>query len=187
MRVIAGICKGKPLKSVPGTSTRPTTDKVKEALFNRIGPFFEGGEGMDLYAGSGGLGIEALSRGIGHMTFVDRDPKAVKMLHENVDRCGLHGEASIYRNDVHRALKVTAKRGMQFSLIFLDPPYHRQKLHADIHKIVDFGLLTSQGRVVVEHHKDVVLGQSYGGLWLEGTGVYGDKTVISTYRHNIIE
>ncbi len=77
MRVVSGSCKGKALQAVPGNSTRPTTDKVKEAMFNMIGPYFEGGIGLDLFAGSGGLGIEALSRGLDKMIFVDRDGKAI--------------------------------------------------------------------------------------------------------------
>src|SRR5699024_8993031 len=86
MRVIAGSCKGRYLKPVRGTFTRPTTDKVKEALFNRIGPFFDGGWGLDLYSGSGALGIEALSRGLDRMIFVDRNPQATKTIKENVRR-----------------------------------------------------------------------------------------------------
>ena len=71
LRVVSGICKGRPLKAVPGNTTRPTTDKVKEALFNMIGPYFNGGIGLDLFAGSGGLGIEALSRGLDKVIFID--------------------------------------------------------------------------------------------------------------------
>ena len=77
MRVVSGKCKGHPLKAVPGSSTRPTTDKVKESIFNIIGPYFEGGQALDLFAGSGGLGIEALSRGMDKAIFVDREYKAV--------------------------------------------------------------------------------------------------------------
>lgn len=182
MRVIAGDCKGKHLKPVPGTSTRPTTDKVKEALFNRIGPYFEGGRGIDLYAGSGGLGIEALSRGISHMIFVDRDPKAIKVVHENIRACGLSGEADVYRNDAHRALKVVEKRGLKFRVMFLDPPYFRQKLDADLHKIDECGLLEPGGKVVSEHNEDVELAESYGKLSLESSETYGGKTVISIYQ-----
>ena len=77
MRVVSGNYKGKGLKAVPGNSTRPTTDKVKEAMFNMIGPYFDGGIGLDLFAGSGGLGIEALSRGLDKVIFVDRDAKSL--------------------------------------------------------------------------------------------------------------
>ncbi len=77
------------LKAVPGNSTRPTTDKVKEAIFNIIGPYFNGGTGLDLFAGSGGLGIEAISRGFEKIIFVDRDGKALQTIKENVKTCGV--------------------------------------------------------------------------------------------------
>ena len=91
MRVVSGVCKGRPLKAVPGNTTRPTTDKVKEALFNMIGPYFEGGIGLDLFAGSGGLGLEALSRGLDKVVFVDRDTKAIQTIHENIQACKMEG------------------------------------------------------------------------------------------------
>ena len=83
MRVVAGQAKGLPLKAVPGKTTRPTTDKVKESIFNMIGPFFDGGTAVDLFAGSGGLGIEALSRGIEHAVFTDKDKKAIDTIQAN--------------------------------------------------------------------------------------------------------
>ena len=80
MRVVSGTAKEEHLKAVPGNATRPTTDKVKEAMFNMIGPYFDGGIGLDLFAGSGGLGIEALSRGMDKVIFVDRDDKAIQTI-----------------------------------------------------------------------------------------------------------
>lgn len=184
MRVIAGMCKGRPLKAVPGTSTRPTTDKVKEAVFNRIGPYFDGGRALDLYSGSGGLGIEALSRGIDEAVFVDRDPKAVAVVKENVSRCGFEKETEIYRTDARHALKVIEKRGLRFSIIFLDPPYMRQKLAADLRKITESELLEPGGIVVIEHHESVDLADEYGDLVLKSSDTYGGKTVISVFLRN---
>ncbi len=111
MRVVSGICKGKALKAVPGNTTRPTTDKVKEAMFNMIGPYFDGGIGLDLFAGSGGLGIEALSRGLDKMIFVDRDGKAIHTIRENIHSCGFDDQVEIYRNDAERAIKALIKEG----------------------------------------------------------------------------
>ncbi|HEX6922718.1 MAG TPA: 16S rRNA (guanine(966)-N(2))-methyltransferase RsmD [Bacillales bacterium] len=182
MRVIAGTCKGRPLKPVPGRSTRPTTDKVKEALFNRIGPFFEGGKGLDLYGGSGALGIEALSRGLDEMILVDRDPKAIGTIKQNISHCGFGERAEIYRNDAHRALKVIQKRGLRFKLVFLDPPYFHQKIASDLEKIDQFKMLEPGGLAVVEHHEDVKLCDTYGHLVLDSKDTYGGKTVISLYK-----
>ncbi len=121
MRVVSGSAKGRPLKAVPGTGTRPTTDKVKEALFSMIGPYFEGGTALDLFAGSGGLGIEALSRGMDKAVFVDLEPKSIEVIRMNLTATKLENQAAIYRNDAGRALKALAKRSTTFDLVFLDP------------------------------------------------------------------
>jgi len=99
VRVVSGTCKGRPLKAVPGNTTRPTTDKVKEALFNMIGPYFDGGIGLDLFAGSGGLGLEALSRGLERVIFIDREPKAIQVINENIRDCKFEEQTKVYRND----------------------------------------------------------------------------------------
>ncbi|MEE6131198.1 16S rRNA (guanine(966)-N(2))-methyltransferase RsmD [Priestia sp. GS2] len=157
MRVVAGSCKGHSLKAVPGHSTRPTTDKVKEAIFNMIGPFFEGGIALDLFGGSGGLGIEALSRGIDRAIFVDREGKAIQTIKSNLETCSLQEQAEVYRNDSERALKAIIKREIQFDLILLDPPYKAQKLKALIGTISEHKLLQASGVIVAEHANDVVL------------------------------
>jgi len=185
MRVIAGSCKGRPLKPVPGRSTRPTTDKVKEALFNRIGPFFDGGRGLDLYSGSGSLGIEALSRGLDEMIFVDQDPKAISVIKTNVTQCSMNERAEIYRNDARRALKAIVKRKLRFSHIFLDPPYRRQNLTSDLQKIEEAGLLEPGGVIVIEHHEKVKLAEGYGSLVRKSADKYGDITVISVFEREL--
>ncbi|MBJ3791977.1 16S rRNA (guanine(966)-N(2))-methyltransferase RsmD, partial [Bacillus sp. OA1] len=114
MRVVSGKCKGHPLKAVPGNTTRPTTDKVKESIFNMIGPYFDGGIALDLFGGSGGLGIEALSRGIDKVIFVDRDSKAIKVIHQNLESCRVQEQAEVYRNDAERAVKALIKREIAF-------------------------------------------------------------------------
>ena len=129
MRVVSGKCKGHPLKAVPGNTTRPTTDKVKESIFNMIYPYFDGGIALDLFGGSGGLGIEALSRGIDKAIFVDRDSKAIKVIHQNLESCRVQEQAEVYRNDAERAVKALIKREMSFDLILIDPPYKEQKLY----------------------------------------------------------
>jgi len=104
MRVISGERKGTRLKAVPGSATRPTTDKVKESLFNIIGPYFAGGDALDLYAGSGGLGIEALSRGCDHAVFVDKQTKAIQTIQENLRVTRYEANATVYRQDARQAL-----------------------------------------------------------------------------------
>lgn len=164
MRVVSGNFKGKGLKAVPGSTTRPTTDKVKEAMFNMIGPYFDGGNGLDLFAGSGGLGIEALSRGLDHMIFVDRDGKAIGTIRENIHCCGLDDKVEIYRNDALRAMKAIMKRKITFNYIFLDPPYKQQQLIKLLELIHEHQLLSSPGVIVCEHSSDIELPQNVGNL-----------------------
>ncbi|MFE8695303.1 16S rRNA (guanine(966)-N(2))-methyltransferase RsmD [Cytobacillus sp. FJAT-53684] len=164
MRVVSGTQKGKILKAVPGSSTRPTTDKVKEAIFNIIGPYFEGGLGLDLFAGSGGLGIEALSRGAEKVIFVDRDGKAIQTIHDNVKICELEDQSEIFRNDAERALKAIVKRELAFEFIFLDPPYKKQQLLKLLERIHEEELLVSEGTIVCEHSSDIELPSIVGNL-----------------------
>ncbi|WP_100373315.1 16S rRNA (guanine(966)-N(2))-methyltransferase RsmD [Bacillus sp. FJAT-45037] len=182
MRVISGEKKGLSLKAVPGSSTRPTTDKVKESIFNMIGPYFDGGLVLDLYAGSGGLGIEALSRGVNQVVFVDQDKKAVSTVKANLTHCGFQEKAEVYRNDSDRAMKALIKRELSFSLIFLDPPYAKQKLTAEISIIADHDLLTSDGMIVAEHDAAVSLPETISHLAKVRAETYGDTT-ISIFKH----
>ncbi|UII57295.1 16S rRNA (guanine(966)-N(2))-methyltransferase RsmD [Cytobacillus spongiae] len=182
MRVVSGKYKGKALKAVPGNTTRPTTDKVKEALFNIIGPYFNGGYGLDLFAGSGGLGIEGISRGLEKVIFVDRDGKAVQTVHENVKACGIEDQVEIYRNDSVRALKAIIKREIAFDYIFLDPPYKKQQLVSLLETIDEQKLLKHEGLIVCEHSHDVSLPNKVGELTQSKYERYG-MIAISIYTY----
>ncbi len=182
MRVVAGISKGRALKAVPGQTTRPTTDKVKEAIFNIIGPFFDGGLGLDLYAGSGGLGIEALSRGMEKMIFVDQNQKAIEIVQLNLKNCRFDHQAEVYRNEAKRALKAVAKRELKFDVIFLDPPYAKQRLEEDITFIAQNNLLTNNGIIVIEYAASTRIEQTIEYLSCARIEQYGD-TAISIYKN----
>jgi 16S rRNA (guanine966-N2)-methyltransferase len=173
MRVISGECKGRPLKAVPGSGTRPTTDKVKEAIFNIIGPYFDSGTGLDLFAGSGGLGIEALSRGMDKVIFVDKDFKAIQTVKSNLELCGYNDKSEVYRNESNRAMKAVIKRGLSFHCIFLDPPYKKQKLQELLEEIEGNQLLIESGYAVCEHSSDITLPETIGSLNTIRTESYG--------------
>jgi len=151
VRVIAGEAKGRPLKAVPGMNTRPTTDKVKEAIFSMIGPYFDGGTALDLFAGSGGLGIEALSRGMDKAVFIDSERQSILTVRSNVEAARMSDKAEIYCNTAERALKLLEKRQAAFGLVFLDPPYRMK--HADLlmQEMHDRRLLEPGATIVVEH------------------------------------
>lgn len=151
MRVIAGEAKGRTLKAVPGMNTRPTTDKVKEAIFSMIGPYFDGGMALDLFAGTGGLGIEAWSRGVERTVFIDREKISIDIIRHNVQTANMGSAAEIYRNDAERALKALAKRGQKFRLVFLDPPYKMITMDSLMTQLVENELLEPDAVIVVEH------------------------------------
>lgn len=173
MRVISGSRKGKSLKSVPGSQTRPTTDKVKEAIFNMIGPYFTGGIGLDLFAGSGGLGLEGLSRGLEKVIFVDRDLLAYQTVKANIKICGYEDQSEVYRNDSERALKAVMKRNISFDVIFLDPPYKKQKLIDLLQVMSQAKMLSENGSIVCEHSSDLELPKSVGDFTMIKTAKYG--------------
>jgi 16S rRNA (guanine(966)-N(2))-methyltransferase RsmD len=123
MRVIAGRHGGRRLRAPAGAATRPTPERVREALFSILGARVEGARVLDLYAGSGALGIEALSRGAASATFVDDAPAALQALQANLD--SLHEEAEVVRADALRWLHGASRRARQYDLVLLDPPYRR--------------------------------------------------------------
>ena len=123
MRVIAGKFKSRQLKSVDSKLTRPTTDKNKENLFNMIGPYFDGGICLDLFGGSGGLGIEAISRGMDELYTVDKQYKAFYVIRENFRSLGIEDIAHVYKMDYQKALYQFKEMALKFDMVLLDPPY----------------------------------------------------------------
>jgi 16S rRNA (guanine966-N2)-methyltransferase len=181
MRVISGSAKGRTLKAVPGMGTRPTTDKVKEAVFSMIGPYFDGGWVLDLFGGTGGLSIEALSRGMDRAVLTDMDKKAIETIRLNLQATGFEGQAEVYRNDALRALKALAKRELKFDLVFLDPPYKLKVIQGLLEELASEGLLTEGARVVIEHDADDRYGEPVGALEPVRRAEYG-ATAITVFR-----
>ncbi|WP_040979911.1 16S rRNA (guanine(966)-N(2))-methyltransferase RsmD [Oceanobacillus jeddahense] len=182
MRVIAGIHKGRALKSVAGESTRPTSDKVKEAVFQVMGPFFSGGLALDLFAGSGSLGIEALSRKMSKVIFIDKHPKAVQTIKENLKSLQLEKQAEVYRNDADRALKAITKRELQFDLVLLDPPYKSKDYMELLDYLIDHQLLKKKAIVYCEHDKSNILPDTYKSLKAIKQADYGGLVQVTIYQ-----
>ncbi|WP_431029376.1 16S rRNA (guanine(966)-N(2))-methyltransferase RsmD [Lysinibacillus sp. LZ02] len=181
MRVVAGERKGMPLKAITGTTTRPTTDKVKESIFNMIGPFFEGGIALDLFAGSGGLGIEALSRGADRAIFVEKDGKAFGTLQENIKKCRYEDYVEAFRTDAVRAVKALLKRDIQIDYLFVDPPYHKKEYYDLVEVLVQGDKLTEYATIVCEHSTEIQLPANYGAFTCMRQETYGG-TIVSIYR-----
>lgn len=146
MRVIAGEVRGRRLKEPANREIRPTTDKVKEAIFSAIQFEIEGRRVLDLFAGTGQMGIEALSRGARQVVFTDESPAALRIVQENVEICGFQNRAVIRRGDGIQYLK----SGEKFDIIFLDPPYGTGLAEKALESIIQFDILNENGIIVCE-------------------------------------
>ncbi len=147
MRVISGSARGRRLKELQGMDTRPTTDKVKESLFNIIQFEIEGRRVLDLFGGTGQLGIEALSRGADHCTFVDMRKEAAALIRENLRLTGLSERSRVVQGD---ALSFLSSCGEKFDVILLDPPYHTELLEKSVKRITEFDILREHGIMICE-------------------------------------
>jgi 16S rRNA (guanine(966)-N(2))-methyltransferase RsmD len=173
MRVIAGTLGGRRLKAPPGRATRPTSDRVKEALFAMLGTV-EGARVMDLFAGSGALGIEALSRGAELAVFVERDARALRALRENLAALGLEDGAEVRRREALAALRDARERQETYDLLLIDPPYDQAvALEAPLAAIVP-SLLAPGARVAIESDRRA---QPDLGLDVERHRRYGDTSI----------
>lgn len=182
MRVVAGKRKGHPLKAVAGEKTRPTTDKVKEAVFQSIGPFFDGGSVLDLFAGSGSLGIEALSRGMDKAIFVDKHPKAIHTIKENLKAVKLENQAEVYKNDALRAIKILAKRRTAFDLILIDPPYQLLDYTLLVEELMGLGLIKEGGIIYCEHDPEDDIPMETEQLKVLNKKNYGKTIAVTIYQ-----
>ncbi|MDU7477408.1 MAG: 16S rRNA (guanine(966)-N(2))-methyltransferase RsmD [Paenibacillus macerans] len=182
MRVISGSARGRALKAVPGMGTRPTTDKVKEAVFSIIGPYFEGGAALDLFAGTGGLGIEALSRGMDKAVFIDKEYKSIATVRANLQATGLTERAEVYKNDAERALKALAKREAAFDLVFLDPPYRLKHGDKLMEQMDELKLLKEGATIVLEYESSYAYPERFGNFTQRRKAEYGE-TAVSVYDY----
>ena len=148
MRVIAGTARGRVLVTPRGTHTRPITDRVKETLFGILADRVIDARVLDLYAGSGSVGIEALSRGAASCDFVEHDRRAVAAIRENLERAGVQAHASVHASDVMRFLE--RSEDARFELVFLDPPYEDRAIVAPLERLS--GRLAPGATVVLKHH-----------------------------------
>lgn len=180
MRVIAGKYKSRQLKSVKSNLTRPTTDRNKENMFNIIGPYFEGGNVLDLFAGSGGLGIEALSRGCDYLYSVDNQYAAFQVIKENIKMLAIEN-AKVFKLDYRKALKRFASEQVKFDLVLLDPPYGKGLVDDILAFLIKNKMLNDNCTVVVEELKEVVF-ESFDQLNLIKKNDYG-ITALNVFKY----
>src|SRR5258708_7128057 len=166
MRIIAGSLRSRTLQAPPGVATRPTSDRLRETLFNVLGPRMEGAAFLDLYAGSGAVGIEALSRSAARVVFVERAAPALKVLRMNLARLEIKKGFEIHAGAVSAFLRRGAA-GAGFDVVFLDPPYDAEAEYAAALGLLGgtaLSLLNEGALVVAEHRRKQKLNDCYGSL-----------------------
>lgn len=180
MKVIGGAARGRKLKVPKGMAVRPTAARVKESLFNILPHDFSGLRLLDLFAGSGNVSIEALSRGAREAVLVDESARSAAVIRENLAQLGLSVRAQVWVLPAARALRKLAAAGEKFDLIFLDPPYERGLVRTTLEAIDKADLLDARGKVVVEHSTREAVARDYGALLLNDQRRYGD-TLLSFF------
>ena len=184
MRVIGGSARGRRLKVPKSPAVRPTAARVKESLFNILPHDFTALRVLDLFAGSGNVSIEALSRGALKAVLIDESPRSTAVIRDNLNRLGLSERAQVWTAPVIRALRRLAKSGETFDLIFLDPPYDRELVGATLETLAQCDLLRTGGRVVVEHSAREEVQSRYSSLYLNDQRRYGD-TQLSFFKQEM--
>lgn len=181
MRVIAGALKGRRLHTPDWPGLRPTSDRLRETLFNVLAPRIEGARVLDAFAGTGAVGIEALSRGVAHVTFVEHDARAVRLIERNASHCGLPGDGNRYA--IIRADFAAAARRLSrdFDVLFLDPPYGQDQLTGSLEAAS--GLVGSGALLVIEHARRDEAPEHLSGLRRIRQLRSGDSTLSFYDRH----
>ena len=185
MRVIAGKYKGRRLDTLKNRKVRPTSDRVKESVFSIIHNRVANTDFLDLCAGSGNIGIEALSQGAKQVTFLDKDLQCIRLIEQNLERCGLSRQNSpihILRSDASKGINILSKQRKTFALIYFDPPYNAGIYKCCIRQISDARILETKGLLLIEHHKNTPLPFNIGMLRCDRQNRYGE-TRLSFYRH----
>ena len=179
MRLVSGLQKGRRLKQPGSSAVRPTSSKVREALFAILHDRVDQASVLDLYAGTGALGLEALSRGAQHVVFVDHAPESLNILRENILRCAVQDQSRVIGQEVKRFLRSWSKdhHTDTFDLILVDPPYHLEEAAAVLQLLGTMPILSSAGILAIEHFTKHQLASQAGTLTRYRQARYGDTTV----------
>jgi 16S rRNA (guanine(966)-N(2))-methyltransferase RsmD len=177
MRVLAGALKGRRLQTPRGHTTRPTADQVRIALMDTLTPRLPGARLLDLFAGAGGVGLEALSRGAAHATFVERDARAVGALRANVAALGVSGRTRVERADVRAALERLTREEVPFDLVFLDPPYEDDAVVPTLERLGALPLVVAGGVVIAQHRTKRPPPEAIGRLTAFRARRFGETTL----------
>lgn len=157
MRVVSGKYRGRPLKGPKHEGVRPTADRIKEALFNILGARIHGAAFLDLFAGTGGIGIEAISRGAANVVFVDQNIASIRLIRQNIMILDSNEQIRLLHLSFDRAIDLLAKENARFDLAFLDPPFEGGILYLAIQRLLDQNLVIDDGVIIAEHPRKLIL------------------------------
>jgi 16S rRNA (guanine(966)-N(2))-methyltransferase RsmD len=177
VRIIAGAYKGRRLATPRGDTTRPTADQVRIALLDTLMPWLPEARVLDLFAGAGGVGLEALSRGAAHVTFVERDARAMQALRANVATLGVAPATRLVRDDVGRVVRALRRDGERFDVVFLDPPYGGDDVTTTLDALGDAIVISDRGVVVVQHPTKRAPAATFGRLEAFRARRFGETTL----------
>jgi 16S rRNA (guanine966-N2)-methyltransferase len=163
MRVISGKYGGRKLKGPDGTEVRPTGDRLKETLFNILQSDVVGAVVLDVFGGTGAIGIEALSRGAREVVFIESADVGCQLIRKNLELCGIETGYRLIRKDVFAALRILARQGLKANIVFFDPPYNWKPYRDLLELAFKRELLSQPSRVIIEHHRKAVLPESGDG------------------------
>lgn len=177
MRIISGSKGGLRLKGPKGKETRPTEDRIKESLFNILSNI--GGEDLvlDLFAGSGSIGLEFVSRGADRVYFVDKSKNSIDCINDNIDHTKSRDQSRVIRNDFSKALNFFSKKELVFDYIFMDPPYEKGLIVKALELIGEKELLDKEGLIIVEHESNLILDEQLYDFKKVDQRNYGAKTL----------
>ena len=179
MRIIAGEYKGRKLDSPQDNNIRPTSDKVKEAIFSILMPYIEDAVFVDLFSGSGGLGLEAISRGAKYSYFCDKERKAITLIKANIEKCHAEDYSCVVWGDYMKLLNRLSKK--EVDIFVLDPPYLSGLYEKALNSIDSLDLLKDEGIIIAEHVKEIHLPESIGNLSKIKERTYG-RSILSIYK-----
>ena len=185
MRIVAGTFRSRKIEAVSGDTTRPTTDKIKEAIFSRIGPYFEGGDMLDLFAGSGNMSLEAISRGMRSSVLCDKNRKAIETIKRNCKLLDVMQQCTIWQMDYQKALQKLVEEQKSFDFVYLDPPYKYQQIVRILQFLHTHQLVKVHGDIVCESLKEDMFPEQVGSFVKVKEVIYG-ITRITYYKRKEI-
>ncbi|MBC2714858.1 MAG: 16S rRNA (guanine(966)-N(2))-methyltransferase RsmD [Desulfobacteraceae bacterium] len=178
MRIISGEFKGKKLVSLRGAATRPTADRVRESIFNILTPNIFNASVLDLFSGTGALGLEALSRGAASAVFIDSSASAVKTIQKNITACRAETRARVIRWDITKNLNCLQSEASAVDLVFMDPPYNKNYIVPTLKKLMKRDALKNGATIIIEHSAAEAVPKDLMGLHMTDHRIYG-KTLVS--------